>query len=132
MTNRAGYKVTTTTSEGMETRYATPRVIQTLMHWYYRCEVPADRTLLLETAMLYGAGMLEPIGKLEQAETVRASCDWGLPPARELAWLFDAVRSVGWEPTKAGKAWVRALLAMPPPVPPRSRRDRTRSGLTVK
>ena len=88
--NRAGYKVTTKSSSGTETHYATPRVIQTLMHWYYRCEPPEDRTFSVEAEMLVEAGMMK--------------CG----PTSD---LFPH-----WELTEAGKAWVLAILAMPPPV----------------
>jgi|SRR5271170_3263313 len=123
--NRAGYKVVMKTSSGTETSYATPRVIQTLMHWFYRREAPSDVTFFIETTMLYASGMLAPVGTLAQVDAIRAACDWEQGPAREsknMGWLFDLVSSVSWEPTKAGRAWVRAILEMAPPVPPRSRR----------
>ena len=87
--NRAGYKVTTRSSSGTEIHYATPRVIQTLMHWYYRCTPPEDPTFSAETDMLVAAGMMKDVKR-------------GLP---------------GLALTGAGEAWVRAILEMPPPIP---------------
>jgi hypothetical protein len=124
--NRAGHKLVTKTSSSVETHYATPRVIQALMHWRYRHESPEDRSLLAETAMLYAAGMLKPVRELVEADAVRAAVDWEMGAwsvrDKHMAWLFDAVASAGWELTKAGRAWVESILAMPPPIPPRSRR----------
>jgi hypothetical protein len=119
--NRAGFKVVTKSSSGIETRYATPRVIQALMHWYYRCEAPSDETLLVETAMLYASGMLKPMGGQNEFD-LRAACYREFKSTEDMGWLFELFLLVRWELTKAGKAWVCAILEIPPPVPPRSRR----------
>lgn len=90
---KVGLKTITTTSDGgvtcTEVRYATPRHLQVLLHYYYRYENMFDFDA--EASELYKAGMLDP----GESKTYRC-----------------------WELSHHGRAWVRALLMTPPPTEP--------------